>query len=319
LRAKLLAPDFSLALVEHLEEIQARRLHNELGFSSLWEFSTQYLGLSEGAAQRRISAMRLARDVPEAKAALQSGKLSLSNAAKVQSFRQAQKKQGMALSDPRELIQKVENLAQPECEARLLEISPQVRPAEGERVVSAAQDREIRLVISSELHAKLQWIKGLIAHSKPNASYAELLEYLVKEALPRLEKQKGIVQNCQGGHTDQKTQATAAAAADVPQGSELASEIAEKARALPKGKRVYLPVALKRAVYARSGGRCEYIAHGKRCGSGYMLEIDHKVPLSAGGGHDLSQLRHLCRAHNLQQFEAWVRREVEASVSLPRK
>jgi 5-methylcytosine-specific restriction endonuclease McrA len=244
----------TLALVEHLEEIQARRLHNELGFSSLWEFCTQYLGLSEGAAQRRISAMRLARDVPEAK---------------------------------------------------LMEISPQALPTERERVVSASQDREIRLVISPELYEKLQRIKGLLAHSKPNASYAELLEYLVEETLPRLEKKRGV-------SSDPKTQVTIAAAAGVAEGlghavqaSSLSPEIAEKARVLPKGKRVYLPAALKRAVYARSGGRCEYTADGKRCSSRYMLEIDHRVPLSGGGGHEFSQLRSLCRQHNLQQFDVW--------------
>jgi hypothetical protein len=114
----------TLALIEHLEEIQARRLHSELGYESLWAFCTQYLGLSEGAAQWRIAAMRLARDVPEAREALQSGALSLSNAARVQGFRQVQKKKGLEPSDPRELIQKMENLSQRECEAKLLKLAP---------------------------------------------------------------------------------------------------------------------------------------------------------------------------------------------------
>jgi hypothetical protein len=323
-----------LALIEHLEEIQSRRLHAELGYESLWAFCTQYLGLSEGAAQRRISAMRLTRDVPEAKAALQSGKLSLSNAAQVQNFRQAQKKQGLAPSDPRELIQKVEHLSQRECEAKLFEISPQALPIERERVVSAAQDREIRLVISPELHERLQRIKGLIAHAKPNASYAELLEYLVGETLPRLEKKKGLIHV---RPADQKAQVTIAAAVDGGDRSAFARdteraevtsltastaqpsvaaeeapflfspEVVEKARSLPQGKRVYLPAALRRAVYARAGGRCEYTIQGQRCGSRYMLEIDHRVPISRGGGHEFSQLRTLCRSHNLQQFRSYQR------------
>jgi hypothetical protein len=195
--------------------------------------------------------MRLTRDVPEAKAALQSGRLSLSNAAKLQTFRQAQRKKGLTPSDPRELIQKVENLSQTECEAKLFEISPQALPAERERVVSAEQDREIRLVISSDLHEKLQRIRGLIAHAHPDASYAELLEYLVKETLPRLEKKKGLTQDLQ---SDQKNQVTIAAAVDVTekQGLPFSAKIAEQARTLPKGIRVHLPAALRRAVYARS-------------------------------------------------------------------
>src|ERR1041385_1513079 len=103
----------TLALIECLQEAQERRLYSELGYASLWEFATLELGLSEGAAQRRIQAMRLIRDVPEAKAKLEDGSLSLSNAAKVQSFRQAEKKLGHA-TDALELIGKVENQSQRE-------------------------------------------------------------------------------------------------------------------------------------------------------------------------------------------------------------
>jgi 5-methylcytosine-specific restriction endonuclease McrA len=78
-----------------------------------------------------------------------------------------------------------------------------------------------------------------------------------------------------------------------------------KLKQLPVGKRVGLPAKVKRAVSVRSGGRCEYVYRGRRCGSRYQLEIDHKVPLAAGGGHELEQLRHLCREHNLQQYYAW--------------
>ncbi|MBC7690999.1 MAG: hypothetical protein H7222_04470 [Methylotenera sp.] len=65
----------TLALIEHLAEISRRRVYAELGYSSLWDFATRELGLSEGAAQRRIQAMRLLRDVPEAAEALESGRL----------------------------------------------------------------------------------------------------------------------------------------------------------------------------------------------------------------------------------------------------
>lgn len=77
----------TVALIEHLAEISRRRLFAERGFSSMWEFCTQELGLSEGADQRRLQAMRLLEETPEAAQLIRSGKLSLSNAAKMQSFR----------------------------------------------------------------------------------------------------------------------------------------------------------------------------------------------------------------------------------------
>jgi hypothetical protein len=184
----------TLALIEHLEEISRRKLYAELGYASLWEFATLELGLSEGAAQRRIQTMRLARDVPEAKASLESGKLSLSNAAKVQSFRQAEKKMGRA-SDPAQLIAKVEMLSQRECEKALFELSPEALPRERERIVSSTEERELKIVVSPELYEKLQRLKGLKAHAMPEATYAQLIETRADEVLARLEKKNGITQS----------------------------------------------------------------------------------------------------------------------------
>jgi hypothetical protein len=44
----------TVALIEHLEEISRRMRYAEMGYAWLWEFATIELGLSEGAAQRRI-------------------------------------------------------------------------------------------------------------------------------------------------------------------------------------------------------------------------------------------------------------------------
>jgi 5-methylcytosine-specific restriction endonuclease McrA len=81
----------TMDLIEHLREIEKRMLFLDLGYKSLFDFAVGHLGLSEGSAQRRIAAMRLVRDVPEARAKLESGALSLSNASRVQTvFRAAQ-------------------------------------------------------------------------------------------------------------------------------------------------------------------------------------------------------------------------------------
>jgi hypothetical protein len=237
--------------------------------------------MSEGAAQRRIQAMRLVRDVPEAKASLENGKLSLSNAAKVQSFRQAEKRKGRKL-DARKLVAQVETLSQRDCEAKLFEISPESLPRERERIVSASEERELKLVISPELYKKLKRLKGLLAHAKPDASYAELLEYMADEALARLEKKRGL--------TDDADRAFTAAAA---------VKAADKEH--PAGRRVYLPAPIRKAVWARGRGQCEFKWEDRRCSSQFRLEIDHVSPLALGGSHELSNLRLVCRNHNQQQ------------------
>ena len=264
----------TLVLIEHLEEIQRRMLYAEMNYSSMWDFATQELGLSEGAAQRRIHAMRLVRDVPEAKTALASGALSLSNAARVHSFRQAEKKHGRK-HDPRKLVEQVTSLTQKQCEAKLFEISPEALPRERERIVSAEQERELKIVVSAELYEKLKRVQGL---AKPDASYAELLEYMADQTLARIEKQKGITH-------DADTVFTAAAAV----------------KSLPAGKRVYIPAPLRKAVWFRSGGRCEFMRDGRRCTSRWRLETDHITPLALGGANHLDNLRICCWHHNQLQ------------------
>src|SRR4051812_45264449 len=155
----------TLELIEHLREIDRRLLFAELGYGSLFEFARKELGLSEGSANRRINAMKLTRDVPEARHSLLDGRLSLSNAAKVQGFFQSEKKLGHDINK-KEIVQKIENLSQRDCEKKLFEISP------------ASMPQELKIVISEETYEKLQRLKGYLAHSLPEASYAELLEHL---------------------------------------------------------------------------------------------------------------------------------------------
>ncbi len=54
-----------------------RRLYAKFGASSLHEFRVRVLGYSEGAAHRRISAMRCMVSVPEVKEKLETGTLKL--------------------------------------------------------------------------------------------------------------------------------------------------------------------------------------------------------------------------------------------------
>jgi hypothetical protein len=76
----------------HLREIESRRLYAERGYSSLHTYCVQELKYSDGAAHRRISAMRLLKDLPEVEEKIQSGALSLSTAATLQDFLRAEKR-----------------------------------------------------------------------------------------------------------------------------------------------------------------------------------------------------------------------------------
>lgn len=62
----------------------------------------------------------------------------------------------------------------------------------------------------------------------------------------------------------------------------------------------YVPRAVRRAVWARDGARCAFVAEdGRRCECRRGLEMDHIVPFSVGGSSgEAGNLRLLCREHN---------------------
>ena len=64
-----------------------------------------------------------------------------------------------------------------------------------------------------------------------------------------------------------------------------------------------VPTHLRRALHARASGQCEFI-DGKskqRCQCRVNLQVDHALPRAWGGGHELGNLRLLCRSHNLER------------------
>jgi hypothetical protein len=68
-------------LLAHLCEVEARRLHLDAGYPSLFAYCVSRLGFSEDEAYRRVEVARLARRVPAVFRLIAEGRLSLSAAA----------------------------------------------------------------------------------------------------------------------------------------------------------------------------------------------------------------------------------------------
>ena len=71
-------------ILDHLDEIDRRGLALRRGFSSLFDYAVRELRFTDAAAQRRIQAMRLCRRHGWVRASLQSGELSLTGAAQLE-------------------------------------------------------------------------------------------------------------------------------------------------------------------------------------------------------------------------------------------
>ena len=81
-------------IIDHLTEIEARGLYLQRGFSSLFDYAVRELGYSDAAAARRIGAMRLCADQPDAREGLRDGSLTLSAAAELQWAFDRQRRRG---------------------------------------------------------------------------------------------------------------------------------------------------------------------------------------------------------------------------------
>ena len=213
-------------IVHHLSEIDSRQLHLKRGFSSLFEYTVKELGYSEGAAYRRIQAMKLCRQVPGTVKKLQEGKLSLSSASQLQTFFEKKAKQdqsqgtltakthsqkiliesttgqaqnasqspkwGFSSTEKKDLIQKAEGRSTRDTSKLLSEVDPQLSLPQ-EKVRPLGQGKvEIRLVVNESCQERLDQLKNLLSHQNPNMGYGDLLSFLSQEAIkkhdPRIKK-----------------------------------------------------------------------------------------------------------------------------------
>jgi hypothetical protein len=72
-------------LIAVLQEVDAHRVYRCLGFSSLYRYCTEALGLSEAQAYNYIAVARKAVEVPALKAAVESGEITISKARRITS------------------------------------------------------------------------------------------------------------------------------------------------------------------------------------------------------------------------------------------
>lgn len=280
-------------ILHHLREIEIRKLYLAKGYSSLFAFLTEEIGYSESAAQRRIQAMRLIKDIPVVEEKINKGKISLSVASQMQSFFKKEDQQRMKQKAPKlsskeklNLVDQLEETSARQCEQKLAEIAPEsALPKEKTRPIT--EDKFlIQLSVDKKLMAKMEKLKGLLSHQNPEGSYEKLFETLVELGLDKFspERREARRQKRPG------------------KSKNMYDPLPTSAGERKHTRKISQPIRDK--VWVRDKGRCGYRdpKTKKRCGSRHLLQIDHRYPFSLGGENDLENLRLRCSKHN--QFHA---------------
>ena len=285
----------TLDVLRHLREVERRSLYAELAYSSLFEYAVKELKYSAGAAQRRIMSMRVLNELPEIEEKVELGELSLSTLSQAQSFFRVEKS---GIAEKREILFSLENKTSREVERELVSRASEplaLRP-EKLRAVSVGHS-ELKVLLEEKLLKEIEELKGYLAHKIPHASIKDVLAYAIgcglKECRPKAPKSSTLTsQNVKNNEAEN--------AINVNDNHSAKIHTPIENPGLPKEPSRYVPVEIKRQVWARDGGRCEFVnpATGLRCSSTHKLELDHIYPYSLGGESTLENLRLRCHTHN---------------------
>jgi hypothetical protein len=136
-------------------------------------------------------------------------------------------------------------------------------------VAPLAADRYLlKVTLSQGARDKLEQARALLRHQIPTGDPAAIVERALTVLVEQLERTKlgATPRPRRGGRT------------------------------APTSRHV--PAAVKRAVWARDGGRCAFVGATGHCAETGFLEFHHVVPFAAGGATDAGNLELRCRAHN---------------------
>ncbi len=197
----------------------------------------------------------------------------------------------------------------------------------------------LQITVSAETHAKLRRARDLLRHAIPNGDEALIVDRALTVLLEQLEKKKFAATKsepapgratataadgnaCRGsrrgstgpadGRSEQRAIVfTQPGAADGPAPRRHAVDAASAngtaaSSSVDASRSRRLPAAVRRQVWARSGGQCEFVADdGRRCEERGFLEFHHRVPFAAGGVSSVTNVLIHCRSHNQHEADAF--------------
>ena len=295
-------------LIVHLAEVEERRLDLRAACSSLFDFCVRRLGMSEGAAFRRINAARLVKRFPCLLARIERGELALSTLVLLRPHltednvnELAQLVAGRTLRQVEEIIARIAPrpdvldaivALQPRGDLHVQVPLPAAAPAASgtpprARIEPLSEARyKVQLTASRALRDKLERACRLMGHRNPSGDLAVVVERALDLLLERLERER-------------------------------LGKATRPSRRAPKTARGSgISRAARREVFARDGEQCTFVdGEGRRCPARTLLELDHVESRALGGANTSANLRVRCRPHNrLHAEEVFGREHVARAV-----
>jgi len=260
-------------LLADLAEIEERKLHLKLGHGSMVAYCVAELGHSEQEAYQRIGVARLARRFPVIFEMIADGRQTLSSIKLLACRLSPETADHLLVASAHRTKSEIRHLLAQRFPNPWFDkdTSRRLGPDRVGMWIEtpiAPGVYELRVVYGQETHDKLLHQRNLLSHQVPSGDMGEVLDRSLEIAIRHTEKRRF-------------------AAAEHPRSGSGRSESR------------HIPAEVRRAVIERDGGKCAFVsADGKRCGSEWKPEFDHREAFAQGGEATVDNLRLLCRAHN---------------------
>ncbi len=311
LKLKAKTQEESKLLVEILnllELVRNRHIYTEYGFSSLFEFCLKELKYSEGAAMRRINALRLQSQSPELKKMIHENlanrQLNLSQIGAVAKIERsddlsvAQIKQALVASQGTS-ARETENVIRKKLDLKPLKINT-----------------KICVELNTEQLAQAEKLAAQFSHAIPTRDLSGLFLLLLEREIAREKKSRAKASNeTQSPPTSAVKTPTVGNVDAILQQSLIPSKIDPAHQSIESGHSRPFSAMIRKKVLKRSQSRCEFVSPitQKRCESSWYLQLDHIQPWSLGGASTLENCRAVCGSHNRSEW----RRVSTAHVGTP--
>ena len=300
----------------HLEEFDRREAWLEAGYGSLWDYCLRVLHLREGAAARRIRAMRALRRLPDLAEPLRDGRICLSTLGILDPI--------LTAENLGELVARAAYRSKVEVETLLVSLRPRQAPRDGVRRV--ADRRESTSGSPLALAPTGQRSEPVAATTTPQSAPPPALVLTTPtrpSVRPVAADTWSLRVTVDAAFKEELDRLTELLSHKLP-GGELSAVLREAvhcalkkhgkrkgsvAPARPRSKgavpaatppaRAPITAEVRRQVWQRDEGRCAWTGpDGHRCGSRWRVEVDHVDAAALGGPSSLANLRLACAAHN---------------------
>jgi hypothetical protein len=312
--------DFLVALASFDE----RRLWAELGYTSLFVFLHRELRLSKGAAQYRKTAAELVQRVPEIVEPIKDGRLCLTVVVELARV--------LTRENRNDVLPRFFHLSRQEAMEVVAELTP--RPAPPLRQVTtavrasppamfaipapsspAARPVPVASVAAAESRGRPADLvdanstarsSGSLPQPKPERTVVEpvtadlrRLHITVRRGvLEKLAAARDALSHSMPGATDDEI-IEAGLDLILAQQAKRKGLVAKPRKEPPPSKGDGIPAHVKRAVWVRDGGCCQWAtADGGICGSTLRVQFAHRNPRARGGRPTVENIRLLCAVHN---------------------